>query len=62
MENYQRRERKSIWLSNDEFNTLNGLKQQYENSVGSTDWGKFLLLVLGIAIGSKILSDILSKK
>ena len=62
MENYQRRERKSIWLSTDEFNTLNGLKQQYENSVGPTDWGKFLLLVLGIAIGSKILSDILSKK
>ena len=59
MEGYRRRNRKSIWLSPDEYNTLNGIKQRYESKVGPTDWGKFLLFIIGIAIGSKLLSDIL---
>ena len=48
----QRRERKSIWLSPDAYNALEGLKGQYEEALGPTDWGKFLLFVAGVAIGA----------
>jgi hypothetical protein len=48
---YHRLPRKSVWLSQDEYNTLNGLKGQYEANSGGTDWGKFLILLAGIAIG-----------
>ena len=54
--NYQRTPRKSIWLSQDTYSTLNGLKQQYENVAGDTDWGKFLTLLAGIAIGAAFIS------
>lgn len=48
---YKRMPRKSVWLSPDEYNTLESLKSKYEASSGSTDWGKFLLLLAGVAIG-----------
>ena len=51
-----RRERKSIWLSPDAFKALEGLKAQYEEAVGPTDWGKFLLFVAGVAVGSGALT------
>jgi hypothetical protein len=53
---YHRLPRKSVWLSADEYNTLNGLKRQYEANSGATDWGKFLLLLAGIAIGAGFLN------
>jgi hypothetical protein len=56
--NYQRTPRKSIWLSQDTYSTLNVLKNQYETVAGNTDWGKFLLLLAGIAIGTAFLSSI----
>ncbi len=49
--NHSRLPRKSVWLSTDEYNTLNTLKRQYEANSGATDWGKFLLLLAGVAIG-----------
>jgi hypothetical protein len=58
IENYQRTPRKSIWLPQDTYSTLNGLKQQYETVAGDTDWGKFLLLLAGIAIGAAFLSSL----
>lgn len=54
------RTRKSVWLSVDEYNTLNRLKRQYEAQVGSTDWGKFLLFLAGIAIGAGITTALVS--
>jgi len=48
---YSRAPRKSLWLSQDEYNTLNMLKSQYEVNSGQTDWGKFLILLAGVAIG-----------
>ena len=52
----RRRERKSIWLSPDAYKALEGLKAQYEDAVGPTDWGKFLLFVAGVAVGSGALT------
>ena len=56
-----RRPRKSIWLSPDEYNVLAGLKQDYENRVGSTDWGKFLVFIAGAAIGLKLLGELFNQ-
>lgn len=63
--NYPRTPRKSIWIPQDAYSTLSGLKQQYETVSGETDWGKFLTLLAGIAIGAafiKALSQQETKK
>lgn len=57
-----RRERKSIWLSPDAYKALEGLKAQYEDAVGPTDWGKFLLFVAGVAVGSGAVAALTRKE
>ena len=52
------RSRKAIWLSNDKYNVLNKAKRRYEQVNGATDWGAFLLFVLGIALESKAFNQI----
>lgn len=59
-ERYGRLPRKSVWLSPDEYNTLHTLKSQYEANSGETDWGKFLLLLAGVAIGVGLLKALSS--
>jgi len=52
-------ERKSIYLRPAEYNALQRAKANYEQANGSaTDWGAFLLLLLGLAIGAKLLNDL----
>jgi len=47
---------KTIYLRQSEFNALSQAKLSYEQANGSnTDWGAFLLLLLGFAIGAKLL-------
>jgi hypothetical protein len=50
--------RKYIGLREADFNQLSSLKTAYENKNGSsTDWGAFLLLLLGIAAGAAIVQQ-----
>jgi len=51
--------RKSIYLRPSEFTALEKMKKTYEKANGSpTDWGTFLLLMLGAVIGAKILESL----
>ena len=48
--------RKSIYLRPAEYNALERLKLKYEQANGSpTDWGAFLVFLLGLVVGSKLL-------
>ena len=58
LSHYRRTPRKSLWLSPDEYNTLNTLKTRYEANSGETDWGKFLLLLAGVAIGIGLINTL----
>ncbi len=50
--------RKYIALRESDFNELSRLKGAYENINGSsTDWGAFLLLLLGLAAGAAIVNE-----
>lgn len=50
--------RKSIYLRPAEYNALKRLKLGYEQANGSrTDWGTFLLFLLGSVIGARLLDD-----
>jgi len=55
--------RKYIALRQAEFNALTGAKTAYETANGSsTDWGAFLLLLLGLAAGTRIFNEWLSSQ
>ena len=58
----KRNDRKSIWLSQDEYSLLNSIKGIYETSHGTTDWGKFLSMVATFALGAGIIVALTSKK
>lgn len=54
----KKRQRKSIVLSEAEYNALLREKQRYERAVnGETEWGKFLLFLVGVHIGAKVLEE-----
>ena len=51
-------ERKSIYLRPAEYNALQRVKSNYERANGSsTDWGAFLLLLVGFVVGAKLLDN-----
>jgi hypothetical protein len=51
--------RKSICLRPAEYEALNRYKTAYERANGSsTDWGAFLVLILGLVIGAKLLDEV----
>ncbi len=55
--------RKFIALRESDFNQLSSLKAAYENKNGSsTDWGAFLLLLLGIAASAAIVKQWLNSQ
>lgn len=50
--------RKSIYLRPSEYHALERAKLNYEQANGSsTDWGAFLLLLLGVVVGAKLLDS-----
>jgi hypothetical protein len=51
--------RKFIALRDTDFNQLTKFKTAYENTNGGnpTDWGAFLLLILGIAASAAIVNE-----
>jgi hypothetical protein len=53
--------RKSIYLRPSEYNALERAKSRYEQNNGSqTDWGAFLILLLGLVAGAKLLDTLFS--
>lgn len=55
--------RKHIALRQAEYNALTRAKTVYERANGSsTDWGAFLLLLLGLAAGAALFNEWLSNQ
>lgn len=53
-----KRRRKSIVLSAAEYNALLREKQRYERVVNAeTEWGKFLLFMVGVQVGARVLEE-----